>query len=175
MLSKLFKNGGFNKMKIAKRRRRENKTDYAKRLKLLKSESPRIVFRKTNRYLIAQYVTSKEAQDKVEIGINSKDLMKYGWLEELKGSLKSIPAAYLIGLLMGKKIIKNKKDIPILDLGGLRSLHKTKIYAFLKGLIDSGIKIKYKEHTFPSEDRIKGKHMKNKIPLDEIKSKIEKE
>ena len=62
-------------MKTLKRRRKENKTDYAKRLKLLKSETPRIVFRKTNKYLIAQYIVSEETHDKVEIGITSKILM----------------------------------------------------------------------------------------------------
>jgi large subunit ribosomal protein L18 len=39
--------------KINRRRRREGKTDYSKRINLLKSGAPRIVFRKTNRYLIA--------------------------------------------------------------------------------------------------------------------------
>jgi len=163
-------------MKVAKRRRRENKTDYLKRLKLLKSRSPRVVFRKTNKYIIAQYVTSKQAQDKIEIGVNSKHLMNYGWPKEFEGSLKSIPAAYLVGLLMGKKIMEKKLEPPIADFGMLRVLHKTKIYAFLKGLIDAGIKIKCEEETFPSEDRIKGKHMKKDFSkiFDEIKSKVGK-
>jgi len=52
-------------MKINKRRKREYKTDYLKRIKFLKSNSPRVVFRKTNKYLIAQYTTSKEAKDKI--------------------------------------------------------------------------------------------------------------
>jgi len=163
-------------MKIQKRRRRENKTDYLKRLKLLKSRSPRVVFRKTNKYIIAQYVTSKQAQDKIEIGVNSKHLINYGWPKEFEGSLKSIPAAYFVGLLMGKNIIKRKLETPIADFGMLRALHKTKVYAFLKGLSDAGIKIKCKEETFPSEDRIKGKHMKKDFSkiFDEIKSKMEK-
>ena len=41
-------------MKVSKRRRIEAKTDYAKRIKLLKSEKPRLVFRRTNKYIIAQ-------------------------------------------------------------------------------------------------------------------------
>ena len=161
-------------MKTLKRRRKENKTDYLKRIKLLKGGSPRVVFRKTNRYVLAQYVTSKEAQDKVEIGVNSKYLVKYGWPKEI-GSLKSIPASYLTGLLIGKKIIKEKLKKPIVDFGMIKALHKTKTYAFLKGLIDSGVEIKCNEETFPSEERIKGEHMKNKIPFEEIKSKIENE
>jgi len=163
-------------MKIQKRRRRENKTDYARRIKLLKSGSARVIFRKTNRYLIAQYISSKHAQDKVEIGINSKDLIQYGWPKEFQGSLKSLPAAYLLGLLIGRKIIEKKLATPIIDFGMIRILHKTKTYSFLKGMIDSGIKIKCKEEIFPNEDRIKGKHMKKDFSkiFEELKSKIEK-
>lgn len=158
--------------RILKRRRREFKTDYGKRFKLLKSGTPRVVFRKTNRYLIVQYVISKEAQDKIIMGISSKDLLKKGWPESAKGSLKSITASYLTGYLMGKKIIKDKLEKPIVDLGMIRVLYKTKVYGFIKGLIDSGIEISCKEEAFPEEDKIKGLKLKNKIPFEEIKGKI---
>ena len=75
-------------MKTIRRRRKENKTDYGKRIKLLKSGKPRIVFRKSNRYVVAQYVISKEAQDKTELGVSSKELLKHGWPKENSGSLK---------------------------------------------------------------------------------------
>lgn len=160
-------------MKTLKRRRRENKTDYLKRLKLLKSGKPRIVFRRTNRYVLAQYVTSKEARDKIVLGVSSKDLLKHGWPKDAEGSLKSIPASYLTGYLIGKKIISKELETPILDSGMLRVLHKTKVYGFLKGLIDSGIIIECKPECFPDEARIKGSHLKNKISFDEIKSKMD--
>ena len=162
-------------MKIQKRRRREHKTDYLKRMKLLKSMSPRIVFRKTNRYVIAQYVETREAQDKVVFGINSKKLIDYGWPKELKNSLKSLHAAYLLGVAVGKKIIKEKLKTPILDLGMLRTDHKTKIYAFLKGVLDSEIKIKHKKSIFPDEEKIKGKNLKKDFSkaFDKIKSRVE--
>ena len=164
-------------MKTLKRRRRENKTDYGKRLKLLKSGIPRIVFRKTNKYVIAQYVKGEQTKDKIEIGVNSKQLMRYGWPEEFQSSLKSLPASYLTGFLIGKKIIKEKKEIPITDFGMSRVLHKTKIFAFLKGLIDSGMDLKYKKDVFPSEEKIEGKNLKKDFSktFNEIKSKIEKE
>lgn len=162
-------------MKVQKRRRRENKTDYLKRLKLLKSEKPRIVFRKTNKYLISQYVISDEAQDKVVFGINSNDLMKFGWDEKAKGSLKSITASYLTGYLTGKKILKEKLETPIIDLGMIRVLHKTKVFAYIKGLIDSGLEIESsKEEAFPDDERINGEHLKNKIDVSKIKSAINK-
>lgn len=164
-------------MKTLKRRYKEGKTDYGKRLKLLKGNSPRIVFRKTNKYIISEYITSKHAQDKVEISITSKKLMNYGWPEEFKGSLKSIPAAYLTGLLIGKRISKLKNKNHIIDIGMIRNIHKSKIYAFANGILDSGIKININKKVFPSEDRIKGKHLKSNFEktFQLIKSKIEKE
>ncbi len=160
-------------MKLAKRRQREYKTDYKKRFGLLKSGNSRIVFRKTNKYLNAQYVTSKEAQDKVAFGIDSRNLIDYGWPESSKGSLKSVTASYLTGYLMGKKILSLKLETPIIDLGMIRTIHKSKVYGFIKGIIDSGVKINCKRETFPDESRIKGEHMKNKIQFDKIKNKID--
>ena len=164
-------------MKTLKRRRKSNQTDYMKRLKLLKSSKPRIVFRKTNKYVIAQYITSNETLDKIEIGTNSKQLLKYGWSEKFKGSLKSIPASYLTGLLLGKKILKEKKEHPILDFGMIKGIHGTKIFAFMKGVIDAGIKLKHSKEIFPSEDKIAGKNLKDDFSKDfeKIKSKIENE
>ena len=56
----------------------------------------------------------------------------------------------------------------------LRVLHKSRIYGFLKGMIDSGTKISCSEKMFPSEDRISGKHLKKDFSkiFESIKSKI---
>lgn len=161
-------------MRTLKKRRNESKTDYAKRLKMLESGKPRLVFRKTNKYIIGQYVASGEIRDKIEMGINSKQLLKYGWPEEFRGSLKSMPASYLAGFLIGNKIKKKKLETPIADLGMNRIVHKSKIFAFLKGVADSGIPVKTNEKTFPDEDRIKGKNLKKDFSktFDLIKSKI---
>lgn len=163
-------------MKTLKRRRREQKTDYGKRLNLLKSSSPRIVFRRTNKRVIAQYVISKESQDKIIIGISSKDLIKYGWPEEFRGSLKSLTASYLTGLLVGKRIIKEKLKTPVLDFGMQKTIYKSRVYAFIKGLVDSGVKIKCDEKTFPEESKIKGKNLKKDFSenFNKIKASIEK-
>lgn len=162
-------------MKTLKRRRKEAKTDYKKRIALLKSGLPRILFRKTNRYIIAQYVKSDEAQDIIKTGITSKALLKYGWPKEFEGSLKSIPAAYLTGFLLGKKIFGKEKDF-IIDLGVARKTHKNRFFSFLKGLKDSGIAIKCEEKFFPEEEKIKGKYLKKDFSkfFNEIKNKIQK-
>jgi len=70
--------------KTQKKRKNERKTDYKARLTLLKSEIPRIVVRKTNKYLIAQYVKSYEGQDSIIVGVTSKDLLDYGWDKKYK-------------------------------------------------------------------------------------------
>ena len=111
---------------------------------------------------------SKEAQDKIVIGITSKKLLEYGWPKEAQNSLKSITASYLTGLLLGIKILKNKLEQPIVDLGMTRIIHKSRAFAFIKGLIDSGIKIECKKEDFPEENRINRKD----IPFKEILKRI---
>ncbi len=169
-----------------KRRRLEGKTDYLARIALLKSGKPRIVFRKTNKYIIGQYLVSVEAQDKVLIGVSSKELLEYGWPENSAGSLKSLPACYLTGLLLGKKIkdyikgVVNKKNFSsygeveaIFDIGLIRNLPKSRAYAFLNGVIDAGIKVPHKKEIFPDEKRLKGNHLKNKnVNFEKIKSSL---
>ncbi len=160
---------------MIKRRRAEGKTDYRKRIILLGGGKPRIVFRKTNRYIISQYVKSEGAKDKVLFGANSSELLNYGWPEKNKGSLKSLPACYLTGFLLGRKIsdIKEKAE-GVADFGLLRSIPKSRNYAFLKGVIDAGVAVNAGEEIFPNEERLKGKHMKISIELDKIKENINK-
>lgn len=154
-----------------KKRRRENKTDYKLRLNLLKSSHPRIVIRKTNRYFIVQVVKSEEAQDKVVIGVTSKDLLEKGWKEKMAGSLKSIPAGYLTGLLLAKKVGKGEF---IIDLGLARTIRGSRIFSVVKGLIDGGLKINANKEAFPSNERLNGEHLKDEVKkmISEVKSKI---
>ena len=166
-------------MRVPKKRRRQGKTDYKARIILLKAGAPRIVIRKTNKYIIVQYIISEEAKDKTKIYANSRELLKYGWPEEWKNSLKTIPAAYLIGFLAGKKIKEKSKETektPIIDFGLQREIKGSRLYAVVKGLIDAGIKIKCKEDVFPKQERLKGNHMKKDIEkiMDKIKDKINK-
>ncbi|MCA9487669.1 MAG: hypothetical protein KC516_01770 [Nanoarchaeota archaeon] len=162
-------------MKTQKKRRIERKTDYKRRMNLLKGNVPRLVFRRTNTRLLAQYVSSEEAKDKIIFGVDTKALMNYGWPKEFSGSLKSIPAAYLLGYLSAKKINDSKLEMPIVDLGMIRVLPKTKVFGFLKGLVDGGVKTTEKSEKFPEEERIQGKNLKEDFSkhFNAIKSKIE--
>ncbi len=162
-------------MRVVKRRRRKGKTDYKARMSLLKSGAPRIAIRKTNKYVIVQYIVSKEAKDTTKVYVNSRELLKYGWPKELKNSLKTIPATYLTGILTGKKINdKNLNVNVILDFGLQREIKGSRIYAVVKGLIDARIKIKCKEDVFPKQERLMGKHMEKNMEkiVEEVKAKI---
>ncbi len=158
--------------KVNFKRRREKKTDYKLRLGLLKSGKKRIVVRKTNRYLIVQAVASENAKDRILVGLTSKELLKFGWTGN--GSLKSIPAGYLTGLLTAKKLREKKIDDEfILDIG--MAIHKKggRIYAVAKGLVDGGVKINVAEEVFPSQERINGEHLKiDKSVINKIMEKL---
>ena len=164
-------------MKTLKRRKKEHKTDYLKRLKLLKSERPRVIFRKTNKSLVVQYVKSDAAQDKIIFGITSKELLKHGWEKEFSGSLKSIPASYLTGYFVSKKIKNEKLETPIVDLGMQRVIKKSALFAFIKGLIDGGLEIECDEENFPEEERLNGESTKENLTkiIKGVKSNLDKE
>ena len=147
-------------LRTMKRRRRENRTDYKARRILLESGIPRIVVRRTNKYFILQAVESSEAQDKVVATVTSKELLKFGWDAKAAGSLKSIPAGYLTGILMAKKLKKGKY---IMDLGMARTLKGSRVFAVVKGLIDGGLDVPADEKVFPSEDRLNGEHLKPEV------------
>ncbi|MFA5485162.1 MAG: 50S ribosomal protein L18 [Candidatus Pacearchaeota archaeon] len=161
-----------SRLRIAKRRRRESKTDYKNRLTLLKSNKTRIAVRITNNYLTIQSIESINAQDKVIKTVSSRDLIKYGWDKKFIGSLKSISACYLTGLLFASQV-DPKKDY-IMDFGMNRLVKGNRFYASLKGLIDGKLKIPHGEDIFPSLDRLNGKHQKPEIQkmIKEIKSKV---
>lgn len=156
-----------NGLRTMKRRRRECKTDYKNRLILLKSGLPRIVIRKSNKYFVVQAVESKEAQDKVLASVSSRDLLNEGWDKKYKGSLKSLPAGYLTGILLSKKIDKSKKYI--LDIGLERTISGNRIFSVLAGLVKGGLNIPHDEKVFPSKERLNGEHLS-----EEVKKNIEK-
>ncbi len=138
------------------RRRRDGKTDYRKRLNLLKSRKPRIVIRKSNMYIYAQLVQYDDSGDKTLATASSKELGKLGW----KHSLKNLPAAYLTGMLLGKKIKKLNIKECIIDLGKYTQVIGSRLYSAVKGLADSeAIHFEYDEKIFPKQERLIGKHI----------------
>jgi large subunit ribosomal protein L18 len=138
---------------IAYRRKREQKTNYKKRLKLIESRRIRLVVRIQSRNVVGQFIKYAPDGDKVLAHINSKELRKFGW----DYSLNSIPACYLTGLILAKK---SKVKDAILDVGLQHTLAGSRIYAFVKGVVDGKVNVPINETVFPAEERLNGSHIK---------------
>ncbi|MFW9873629.1 MAG: 50S ribosomal protein L18 [Candidatus Thorarchaeota archaeon] len=139
-------------------RRFEGKTDYHKRLKLLKSRKLRVVIRVSNNHTRVQIIESKLGGDRVLISAFSKELSsKYGWA----ASTGNIPASYLTGYLAGLRAKNKNIQEAIFDLGIF--YHRNRVLAACKAIIDAEIQIPYHEDFFPEdlEERIKGIHIEN--------------
>jgi large subunit ribosomal protein L18 len=136
--------------RIKYKRKRNGKTNYKKRLKLLRSRKPRLVVRKTLTQIIAQIVEYGTEGDKIIASVHSSELKKFGW----KLNTSNIPAAYLTGLLIGKKAQKKKIKEAVFDIGLNTPTKGSKIFAALKGVVESGLKVPHTEDMFPEEKRI---------------------
>ena len=137
------------------RRKRERKTNYKKRISLLTSGKPRIVIRKSLCNINIQIIEYKPEGDSVVLSANSKELVKLGYTLN-RGN---IPAAYLTGLLLGQKAKKKTVKEAIVDTGLNTHVKGSRIYAALKGIVDSGLKVPCSEDIFPSQERINGTHI----------------
>jgi large subunit ribosomal protein L18 len=137
------------------RRRREGKTDYHKRLKLLSSGIPRIVIRKSLKHMYVQIVKYNADGDIILCSATTKELVKYGW----NISTGNLSSAYLAGVLVGIKAKKEGIDVAIVDFGLFSTTKGSKMYSAVKGAIDAGLQVNCSEEVFPDEERIKGNHI----------------
>lgn len=137
------------------RRRRLGRTDYKKRLKLLLSQKPRLVVRKSLKYITVQIVEFDPKGDKTLASATSKELKKLGW----KFACDNLPAAYLTGLLVGKRSVEKKIAEAVLDSGLYASTKGSRIYALVKGAMDAGLNVPVSEEVLPSEEKISGRHI----------------
>jgi large subunit ribosomal protein L18 len=151
------------------KRRRKKKTNYRKRLALLKSEKTRLVIRKRLSNISIQFINFKPEGDLTIASAFSTELKKLGW-----NRTGNLPAAYLTGLLAGKRAKDKKIEEAVLDLGLQTSTKGSRIYAALKGILDSGIKVPHSKEILPSEERIRGKHISEDVvkQFEDIKKKI---
>lgn len=139
------------------KRKKEGKTDYRNRIAALKSGKVRLVVRKSLKNIYAQIIQYQPDGDKILFSANSNELKKYGW----NLSRKNTPAAYLTGILIGHKAKQKGIKEAILDIGFKRAIKGCVLFALLKGAIDSGLNIPHSKEVFPSEERIKGKHIQD--------------
>ncbi len=147
------------RFRVPFRRRREGKTDYRQRLKLLKSELPRAVVRKTLNTTTVQFVEYHQGGDKVLFTVSAFNLKKYGWTL----STSNLPAAYLTGFLAGKKALKKGLKKAVLDVGLNVPSKGCKVFAALAGLKDAGVEIPHNKKIRPTKMRIRGEHINNEV------------
>jgi len=100
----------FKRYQVKYRRRREGKTDYQARKRLVaqdknkyNSKKYRLVVRFTNKDIVAQIVFSEIVGDKVMCAAYAHELPRYG----LKVGLTNYAAAYCVGLLLARRHLTN--------------------------------------------------------------------
>lgn len=135
------------------RRIRENKTNYRKRKAVLIGKHNFAAVRVSNQNAQIQILRATKRGDETLISAHSKELLKHEW----KGSRKSIPACYLLGLLAGKKALEKNVKECILYAGD--RIFSPRIAASVKGLLDAGMNIPVEEETLPEEDKLSGKRI----------------
>ncbi len=144
------------KYKVPRRRRREGKTNYRKRYRMVLSRKTRFVVRKTLQYIDIKLVDFDPKGDVVRAAAHSSELVKkYGW----KGSTSSIVAAYLTGYLAGVRALNKGIKKAILDIGLYRPVPGSKVFAAVKGALDAGLEIPVSEEVLPPEEKIRGEHI----------------
>ena len=156
---------------VKPRRQRLGRTDYRRRLSLLRSRKTRIVVRKSIKNTRVQFVEYYQTGDKILVYAVSDELVKhYHW----KYSAATTPAAYLTGLLAGTKAKEQGITEGVLDIGRYNPTKGSKLFAVVKGVVDAGIDCPCDEEMFPREDRLMGKHLNKDIEhhVLDIKQKI---
>ena len=151
------------------RRKREGTTNYRKRLKILASNRPRLVIRKSLKNTQAAIVEYDKRGDMVKISSHSSNLKKFGW----SYSAGNLPAAYLVGFLLGKSVSADLNDV-VLDIGLNKSVRGSRVYAVLAGVLDAGLKIPHDKGILPTKERLVGKHIMdygNELKKDETSFK----
>jgi len=176
----------FKRYQVKYRRRREGKTDYRARRRLVlqdknKYNSPkyRLVVRCTNKDIISQIIYSKIVGDFVLCSAYSHELPRYG----IPLGLTNWAACYATGLLLARRVLKKLRldnkyhgntqpdgedydvqpvDGPrpfkaILDVGLARTTTGARIFAVLKGACDGGIHVPHSPARWPGFDKESGK------------------
>jgi large subunit ribosomal protein L5e len=179
---KVIKNKSYyRRFQVKFRRRRENKTDYQQRRKLIqqdkrKYETPkyRFVVRITNSDIICQIFSSDINHDDCLASAYSHELRNYG----LTVGLTNYAAAYATGLLLARRVNakfgldyegqtevdgdifiveqEDQEKAPfraLLDVGLARTTTGARVFGALKGAADGGLEIPHSDRRFPGSSR----------------------
>ena len=157
--------------RVGFRRRREGRTDYRRRQRLLRSAVARAVVRKTLNQTLVQVVQADAAGDRVLASAQSTDLKEHGWTV----GTGNVPAAYLTGFLAGKRALAKGIKEAILDIGVQEPTRGGRIFAALQGLIDAGLEVPHSKDILPAKERIRGEHIGEAVAksFDAVKAKLE--
>jgi large subunit ribosomal protein L18 len=134
------------------RRRRSGATNYNARRKAISSRGTLLAVRISGKNVSAQFLKPTVTGDLVLSSAHSHTLRKLGW----NGSLKSIPACYLLGLWAGKKAKEKGIESAFLYNGVAPFVKGSRIPAFVKGVIDGGVHVPFAEEAMPSKERLSG-------------------
>jgi large subunit ribosomal protein L18 len=140
---------------VPMRRRREARTDYHQRLRLLKSGKPRLVARTSNKHVRAQLITTGPQGDNTLAAARSDDLADYGW----EAPTSNLPAAYLTGALAGTRAMEAGLDAAVLDIGLHSPTPGGKVFAVQEGAIDAGLEIPHNDSVLADWSRTRGEHI----------------
>ncbi|WP_459192246.1 50S ribosomal protein L18 [Halosimplex sp. J119] len=140
---------------VPMRRRREARTDYHQRLRLLKSGKPRLVARKSNKHVTAQLITTGPSGDETVASAHSSDLADYGW----EAPTGNMPAAYLTGVLAGLRAVEAGLEEAVLDIGLNTPTPGSKVFAVQEGAIDAGLEIPHNDSVLADWSRTRGEHI----------------
>ena len=141
--------------KVAFRRRREGKTDYGARIKLIDYEKSRLVVRVSNSQATVQVIDYAPEGDITIASAVGKQLANYGFL----GNPNNISGVYLTGYLCAKRALAKGVDYAILDIGLRSPIKGSKVFAALKGAVDAGLEVPHGDFIFPEDERIRGEHV----------------
>merc|ERR1711973_176432 len=180
---KVIKNRAyFKRFQVKFKRRREGKTDYYARKRLVtqdknKYNTPkyRLIVRFTNKNIVCQIAHAKIEGDVVVCAAYSHELPRYG----VKVGLTNYAAHYCTGLLLARRLLAKMKldklyegqtevdgdeynvepsdDGPgpfrcFLDTGLTRTTTGNKVFVALKGAVDGGLDIPHSTKRFPGYD-----------------------
>jgi len=172
----------FKRFQVKFKRRREGRTDYYARKRLIvqdknKYNTPkyRMIVRTTNRDVICQIAYARIEGDVIICAAYSHELPRYG----VKVGLTNYAAAYCTGLLLARRLLKKlgldgiyegQKEVngdyfgveevagqpkpfhAVLDVGLYRTTTGARIFGALKGAADGGLDIPHSEKRFPGWD-----------------------
>ena len=100
----------YKRFQVKNRRRREGKTDYYARRRLIQQDKNkydtkkyRLVVRRTNRKIIIQVIWATIQGDRILAQSNSSELKRFG----VEAGLTNYAAAYATGLLTARRLLTN--------------------------------------------------------------------